>query len=438
MPRQGFLLHLLRSAVAGEGGGTDAELLRRFAAVRDEAAFEMLLLRHADAVWKTCRGVLRREADAEDAFQATFLILVRKTPVLRSECVAGWLHRVAVRVALSVRTQAARMPNNTADSLANVPVGGDANLEADITLAIHEEIGRLPERYRLPIVLCDLEGRTHAEAGRILGWPIGSVSGRLSRAKDILRKRLTNRGVGVSPLLAVAAVGSAPSGVVRAATAVAAGLITASPSVSRLVQGVLFAMQAAKLKLIAGVTVGLLGLAGAGTMVAMGQGKPGFVTADPAPSVGKPQPGKDEKPRFPSTEKPPTPPTEKTDDPYSRIRPSKPPANNDKVKELLRQRLEIFRSIESLTRPAVKAGGISTEELIKATRNVLNAELELCDTDEERIVILEKLVELAKTAEGTRQQMFKANRIALSDALPYALDRLQAEIDLERVKARVK
>lgn len=289
MPRPFPWLRLLSDAFAAEEHVSDAELLRRFAEARDAAAFELLVRRHADAIWKVCRGVLRHDADAEDAFQATFLILVRKPGAIRSGCVAGWLYRAAVNVALKARARAARIPQSTDDLTSHPSPVLDA-VDPEILAAIHNEIARLPERYRLPVVLCDLEGHTHAEAAKSLGWPIGSVSGRLSRAHGILRDRLVRRGIGVAPSAALAVVGAAPGGVIRASAAVASGLVVASPAVSTLAEGVLFAMQAAKLKLTAAIAVGLIGVAGAGTMVAMGNAA-STTTTTTAATAPTPPPG---------------------------------------------------------------------------------------------------------------------------------------------------
>src|SRR3954470_20327234 len=137
------LLRFLRAAPAE--GVADADLLRRYAHGRDEAAFELLVRRHADLVWTVCLGVLRREADAEDAFQATFLALARKAGSVRGASAAGWLHRVALRAALKVRARVARAaPAELPDLPA--PAGPDPDLAA----AVHEELAGLGDRYRLP------------------------------------------------------------------------------------------------------------------------------------------------------------------------------------------------------------------------------------------------------------------------------------------------
>lgn len=266
MPRR-FLFRLLSTAAPVGDHVPDSELLRRFAHDRDPAAFELLVHRHADAVWAACRRLLRVEADAEDAFQASFLVLARKAGSVRGPCVGGWLYRVAVNAALKLRERSARVA--TADRLDAVPAASSDDPDVELAGAIQEEVARLPERYRLPVLLCDLEGRTHAEAAEVLGWPVGSVSGRLSRAHALLRDRLTRRGF--APIVvAVLPAGALPTGTVRAAVAAASGGAVIHPSISILTEGVLSAMRTAKLKLMAAVvvSVGLLGLGGVGTVLA--------------------------------------------------------------------------------------------------------------------------------------------------------------------------
>src|SRR5262249_54208020 len=134
---------------------------------------------------------------AEDAFQATFLVLVRKASDLhRPEQLAGWLYGVAYRVAVKARTLAARRSEHerrvAAMSRAESPWGG---LEGELRSVLDEEMQYLPEKYRLPLVLCYLEGKTNEQAARQLGWPAGSISYRLARGRELLRKRLSRRGL---------------------------------------------------------------------------------------------------------------------------------------------------------------------------------------------------------------------------------------------------
>ena len=267
-----FLFWLLKAARPLGDRVPDLELLERFAASRDSAAFELLLHRHATAVWAACRRILLNDADAEDAFQATFVVLMRKADSIRKPCVGGWLHRVAVNAALKLKASR-RRASAVLESLADQPQSAGQSSEQhvereELASLLQQELARLPERYRLPVVLCDLEGHTHAEAAVVLSWPVGSVSGRLSRAHALLRDRLTRRGVAAPAILFATLTCPLPANAIPAATALVAGSI--SPSVSILVQGVLTAMTTAKLKLTAWVvaSVGLVAMAGVGTVSA--------------------------------------------------------------------------------------------------------------------------------------------------------------------------
>jgi HlyD family secretion protein len=178
----------------------DAELLARFAARRDEAAFELLLWRHGPMVLAVCRRLLANPQDAEDSFQATFLALVRKAgSISRGEAVGGWLYRVAYRVALRARAARSRRSRHEQPGLVETaaPVSGDA-LGHDFRQVLDEEIDRLPARQRAAFVLCCLEGKTGAEVARQLGCSPGTVSSRLTRARERLRRRLARRGLAPS------------------------------------------------------------------------------------------------------------------------------------------------------------------------------------------------------------------------------------------------
>jgi RNA polymerase sigma factor (sigma-70 family) len=182
-------------------------LLEQFAARRDEDAFTALLERHGPMVFGVCRRVLGHEQDAEDAFQATFLVLARKAGSRGWRVSVGpWLYAVALRVALKARTLAARRRarhTEMVDEVAAEP-GGESPWH-DLRPMLDEELDRLPEKYRTPLVLCYLEGKTNEEAARLLGRPVGTVWYQLSRGREMLRGRLSRRGVGL-PAVALGAV----------------------------------------------------------------------------------------------------------------------------------------------------------------------------------------------------------------------------------------
>jgi RNA polymerase sigma factor (sigma-70 family) len=177
-PPLGFVLRYFRKVLDAPPaeGVPDAELLQRFVSGRDEAAFELLLWRHAALVLHVCQGVLRDSHAAEDAFQATFLALARKAGSLRRrESLAGWLYHVAYRVALKARARVAARRAHEAQARQRRAPASSAEPAADaarrdLAPVLHEELNRLAARYRLPLVLCYLEGKTHAEAARQLGW----------------------------------------------------------------------------------------------------------------------------------------------------------------------------------------------------------------------------------------------------------------------------
>jgi RNA polymerase sigma factor (sigma-70 family) len=181
-------------------GVTDSELLDRFFARRDEAAFELLVWRHGPMVLGVCRRVLQDAHDAEDAFQATFLTLARKGGSIgRRESLAGWLYTVAQRIALRARARQARRNSRERPLPALVEEAAcdpsDLLAWRDLRPLLDAEVARLPEKYRDAFILCYVEGKTNEEAAEQLGCPKGTVLSRLSRARERLRKRLSGRGV---------------------------------------------------------------------------------------------------------------------------------------------------------------------------------------------------------------------------------------------------
>jgi RNA polymerase sigma factor (sigma-70 family) len=176
---------------------TDAELLHRFALRDDHTAFAALVRRHGPMVFGVCRRVLRDPYDAEEAFQVTFLVLVRKAGVLRQpDRLGNWLYGVANRVARKARVSAARRNTHERAAAAAgwVAAAGPAD-GPELRALLDEEMVALPEKYRAPLVLCYLQGLTNEDAARRLGWAPGSMSYRLARGRELLRRRLTRRGL---------------------------------------------------------------------------------------------------------------------------------------------------------------------------------------------------------------------------------------------------
>jgi RNA polymerase sigma factor (sigma-70 family) len=272
------------------GGLSDRQLLARFVAARDEAAFAALVRRHGPMVLGACRRVLRDYHDAEDAWQATFLVLARKAASLAvGESLGCWLYGVAYRAALEAREFNARRRGR------EVPMGGVPHPDVapsepqDWRPLLDRELNLLPEKYRAPIVLCDLEGRPRREAARLLGATEGTLSSRLARGRALLAKRLARCGVALSggaltvALSEGAASAQVPAAVVwstaKAAAHVAAGrMMAGSTPAVLLMKGVMKAMLLKKLRLVVGAVVVLAALGAVGFGYQAGSG-PGAVQA---------------------------------------------------------------------------------------------------------------------------------------------------------------
>jgi RNA polymerase sigma factor (sigma-70 family) len=278
-----FLQNLRRAALRQDGAGlTDGQLLTCFIELRDEAAIAALVRRHSPMVWGVCRRVLASHHDAEDAFQATFLVLVRKAAsVAPRELVGNWLYGVAHQTALKARATAARrqarerlmtaMPEREA---------AEQDLWDDLQPLLDRELSRLPDKYRAPIVLCDLGGKTRKEAAGQLGVPEGTLAARLARGRVMLAKRLARQGLALSGgslalLLARNATQACASPAVMASTIKAAALYAAgsaaaagatSANAAALTEGVLKSMLLAKLKVATAVI-----LVTAATVAGVGQ-----------------------------------------------------------------------------------------------------------------------------------------------------------------------
>jgi RNA polymerase sigma-70 factor (ECF subfamily) len=272
------LLRLAARSAGPADGPADDTLLGRFVAGRDEAAFALLVARHGPTVLGVCRRVLGNSPDAEDAFQATFLVLVRKADAVRDrDRLAGWLYGVAHRTALEARTRRARRWRREApagevpDVAAATPDRAEA---AELAAVIDGEVGRLPEKYRAAVVLCDLDGRPRAEAAALLGVPEGTLSSRLAEGRRRLCDRLARRGLTVAGGAGAVVV---PDRLAAAAVRVAAG--GGSVNVHELATGVTRAMIATKLKLGMLVVVPAVILAAAGLAGAGGQAGPAAVNA---------------------------------------------------------------------------------------------------------------------------------------------------------------
>src|SRR5258708_7814044 len=212
----GFLRQLRRAALRHGGGVTDGQLLECFLRAREEAAFEELVRRHGPMVLGVCRRVLLNRHDAEDAFQATFLILVRKaSSIVARETVGNWLYGVAFRTAQKARAAAAR--RRLKEKQMAKPEAIEEDVWRELRPLLDQELNRLPDKYREPVVLCDIEGHTRKAAALRLGCPEGTLSVRLARARVLLAKRLARHGLALSGgAVAAALSGDAAAGRVPA------------------------------------------------------------------------------------------------------------------------------------------------------------------------------------------------------------------------------
>jgi RNA polymerase sigma factor (sigma-70 family) len=277
------LLTYLRRILDRPGGGTDAELLAHFAERREEAAFEALVQRHGPMVLGVCRRFLPNLPDAEDAFQATFLVLARKAATIsRRELVGPWLHAVAWRMARKARADLLRRHAHERQASAMPsPEPSYEMASPGLGPLFDEEVARLPQKYRLPLVLCYLGGKSKEEIAHELGWPEGTVSARLARARAMLRGRLQRRGAALSagPFATVLAQDSLAatvppaliSATVGAAVLFAAGAEAAegvaSTSAAALAKGAMRSMFLTSLKKVL-VALLVIGLAGIGSVAA--------------------------------------------------------------------------------------------------------------------------------------------------------------------------
>jgi RNA polymerase sigma factor (sigma-70 family) len=261
------VIHRVRHLVVRADRSTDAELMARFIADRDADAFALLVRRHGPMVHGVCRRVLRNGADADDAFQATFLLLARRArSIQRPRLLGNWLYGVAYRTALEARRAAAvrKARERRAAEMKHSSAREPSAATPDLAEILDRELAALPDVYRTAVVLCDLEGLSRKDAAERLGWSEGTLSGRLFRARSLLAARLARLGLAVPAAgLGVAATASAavPSALtestIRIGTLIAAGeavAIAAAP-VAALTEGVMKAMLLTKLKGLATVVV---------------------------------------------------------------------------------------------------------------------------------------------------------------------------------------
>jgi RNA polymerase sigma factor (sigma-70 family) len=305
--RASRLFRRLHSALPGPASGddTDAHLLERYVASRDAQSFAAIVQRHGPLVWGVCRRLLADHRDAEDAFQATFLVLVRRAAsVVPRQMVGNWLHGVARRTALKGRALAARRRKRECQVI-DMPEREASPPEAwaDVRAVIDEELTHLPGRYRAVVLLCDLDGKTRDQAATELGVPVGTVAGWLWRGRRLLARRLTRRGVTLAAAPLAAALGqyeasakvpaAIESTTVEVAVRFAVGTLasgTIRAPVAMVTQGVLHSMWLSKFRAVLTLVVAaaIIGTGVTGLAIRATAGDEPKPKAVPEPRAGKP------------------------------------------------------------------------------------------------------------------------------------------------------
>jgi RNA polymerase sigma factor (sigma-70 family) len=406
------LYEQLCDLTGGSDARTDGELLERFLAAGDGDAFAVLLRRHGPLVWGVCRRVLRREHDAEDAFQATFLVLARKAAsVRRRASLRSWLYGVAVRIALRARKYAERrheLPAGNPPSGADGPVA--AADRAELTAVLDDEIRLLPERYRLPVVLCHLSGWTNDEAARELGCPRGTVAVRLARGRERLRWRLLRRGLGpCAALPALPAVKALPARLVPSTRTNVALYMAGRPTTEmalRLSNGALNSMFYDKCK------VGLLALLTAGVLTGVGVGTHNAFA------------------RAQETQPPVAAAQEKQD--AASIKEQ----STARIKELLVKRQQAAASRYESQYEQFEAGHGSLDTILDCCECLVKSDLDVARSKDERLADRQSHFDRLKRILEITTARHRAGRVGTFDLRHAEYCSLNAEIELEREKAR--
>jgi RNA polymerase sigma factor (sigma-70 family) len=435
--RDGAILRQLRTLynLGTIGDQTDGQLLERFATDADEVAelaFSALVERHEAMVWRVCLAIVRDEHEAQDAFQATFLVLVRKARSLWVQDSLGpWLHQVAYRTATCLRRAVIRRRKHEqrcaereASRLVEIGTPGDPDRDA----AVHEEVNRLPEKYRAPVVLCDLEGLTHQEAARCLGWPIGTVKSRQSQGRKLIRDGLVRRGLGLAIAgalveslrqTAVAAIPKEVSrGTVNAAMQQSARLLTGfgvSAHVLALTQGVSRAMLWTRLRFFTVASLAIVIASGGASLYVGG-------SQEPLPKDGQ---SVAKRPRSSTAQTPqPKIAEEATGRPASTT-----PQARLRAQQLATRKAKAAYEIAKLTREIAEIAVEEYEE-VNYPRDLaaVDGEIKLAETDLARSV---DRLDWAK-------RMFEKNYVSQSQKVSEELNHMKAQFALEQAQSMRK
>ena len=409
------------------GEQTDRQLLDRFTGpdrAIAELAFTVLVKRYGPIVYRVCHAILRDRHEAEDAFQATFLVLARRARGLWvRDSLEPWLLAVARRTASSTRTLALRrLARERRSAEFATSVVDDPGWD-DSDAILHEELDRLPEKYRIAVRLCDLDGLTQEQAARRLGWPDGTVRSRLARGREQLRERLARRGI--APAVAFAAPRPSLDGasallvqrVVRAAVLFASGqpVSGVSGTVMALTKGALRIMFWSKLRTTAALGVAGVLLCGTGMMGYRAMGRQQVPTSAPGQ-----QPTKEEGPAATRTLAAPS------------------EVESPELVELGRARVEVARKLHDAAFRLWQAGEIRTRDYLDAQKrfNDVVAEVNV-KTDADRVRFFESLVAGSRQIEARIRQLHSKDQVTLSDMHMVELSRLDAEYGLAKAKLKV-
>lgn len=421
-PSTGLIEQMLQGVQSRRKGDlSDAHLVKRYLAGDDPQAFTLLVQRYGPMVWGVCSRVLRCPHDAADAFQATFVVLARRAGVIAPPGrVGAWLFGVARQTALRSRALAAR--RNKREQLLSVlrepscSAGHEKIHDRfhELKNVLDEAILALPAKYRMPVILCDLEEKTHRDAACQLGWPVGTVSGRLVRGRRMLALRLARRGIALptGALLAVAAEGaSMPTGLLKE-TAQAASLTAAAPltpSVIGLATGVISAMFLNKCKLAAGLLFTF-----ALSMLALG-------------NVGWAQSDSPEAPQGAAH-------ADHHQDHTGKV------ATHDKVEDtplrkLQREKLEVLTKAMQEVHALRTQGKATFMDAAQSHHAVCKAEFDLATNNEDRMKAINKQIKWAKQIEENAKQLAAEDKFSKMDLYKVTTDRIDAEIALEKLKS---
>ncbi len=423
-----FLQHIQTLFDSGAiGEQTDRQLLQlvtdgdRTAA---ELAFTVLVKRHGPMVFRTCRAILHDQHAAEDAFQATFLVLARKAAGMWVRGSLGpWLLSVARRIAWCARTDAIRRRAHERAAAELVPTKEDQEWDNRDAI-VHEELGRLPEKYRTAILLCDLGGLTKGQAAKHLGRPSGTVRSRLARGRQQLRDRLTRRGMAPTVVLAsqtsiidVTSI-SLLETTVHAALRLASGRadIGATASAVSLMEGVLKVMLWSKLKMIVPFVLGGALLCGTGLIGYRAMGRPQTPAA-----AGKQQP------RAPV-------------DPEGKpLAPLSTSFESPELDAIGKARMSVAETLRVAAYRQWQIGRISVSEYLTAQKSCDKVVADVTvKTDADRVQFLERVVKTLKQYEDVTRESFRKGMVQQFDVLTVELARLDGEYALAKAKLKAR